>query len=344
MSAHANCPGADGLLILSFDPPLNQAFAADQNQGFGALVNYQSPMAATLRLEIISDGSNGAVVLAAQELGVASGQGTVELASSAALPGGGAVSLDVTQLAPGCAGVADTIVYNQGPGGGANPPPPPSPVPGGGTSVDFARFVMEGLYGRPTVPGEAEVLAADLDAGRLTPAQAVAGLAVGAERQQFVAPMARLYQAAFDRLPDRPGLDYWVAVFRANTAAHVAIADGFAASAEFQARYGADLSAEAFIDQLYLNVLDRPADAAGLANWTAAFEGGASRGTMVVAFADSAENIAQGEGALTVWLIYQLLLGRPPSEGELAQNTGRDPAALAAELLGSPGYVGPDLP
>ena len=66
-----------------------------------------------------------------------------------------------------------------------------------------------------------------------------------------------------------------------------------AGSAEFTARYGG-LSNREFVSQLYQNALDRPGDAGGVGFWTRALDsGGASRGGVVSAFANSAEMTAK---------------------------------------------------
>lgn len=45
------------------------------------------------------------------------------------------------------------------------------------------------------------------------------------------------------------------------------MAASFIVSGEFTARYGNNLSNAAFVDALYMNVLDRPGDAGGVAYW-----------------------------------------------------------------------------
>ena len=76
---------------------------------------------------------------------------------------------------------------------------------------------------------------------------------------ETTASVARLYDAAFDRLPDGGGLLYWKnQVDDGNSLSTVA--DSFAFSAEFQNTYG-NLSHQGFVEQLYHNVLDRAGEA-----------------------------------------------------------------------------------
>lgn len=107
------------------------------------------------------------------------------------------------------------------------------------------------------------------------------------------AQVTRLYDAALDRAPDDAGLAFWTNALQSGTSLD-AIADVFVASPEFQGRYG-NLGAGEFVDRLYLNVLDREADAPGRAFWTNALQSGAlDRGGVTLAFSESPENLAGG--------------------------------------------------
>jgi hypothetical protein len=114
----------------------------------------------------------------------------------------------------------------------------------------------------------------------------------------------RFYETALDRLPDAGGLGHWIPA-REHGLTLGQMADAFTGSAEFQARYGA-LSDAGFVERLYLNALDRPGDAEGIAHWTDDLAAGAlSRAEVVVGFAFSAEMAAKlaplaGEGIVFV--------------------------------------------
>lgn len=98
----------------------------------------------------------------------------------------------------------------------------------------------------------------------------------------FVGAMVRLYQAAFDRVPDQGGLKVWV-----NSGLSLdEIADGFCNSQEFNNRYGSNEVNEAFVISLYKNVLGREPDADGLANWT---NSGLSAAQMLAGFSEAQE-------------------------------------------------------
>ena len=114
-----------------------------------------------------------------------------------------------------------------------------------------------------------------------------AGLWVPDAQAQMI---ARMYDATFDRLPDVAGLAGWTDALKAGTSL-LSIAATFAASAEFQARYGT-VTNEQFVRQMYQFCLNRVADAGGLALWTNALNSGTSRAQMLLNFSESAEHVA----------------------------------------------------
>lgn len=97
----------------------------------------------------------------------------------------------------------------------------------------------------------------------------------------------RLYRAAFLRSPEGSSLLFWAKAHQGGRTLGT-IAQRFAATAEFQRRYGT-LTDEAFVDQMYRNVFGRSPDAAGRAHWVGVLDGGRSRALVVVALSESAE-------------------------------------------------------
>ena len=98
----------------------------------------------------------------------------------------------------------------------------------------------------------------------------------------------RLYRAHFLRASDAGGLEYWVGRHTGQGLSLPAISNHFAASQEFQARYG-NISARAFVDLVYRNVLNRAPDAGGYNYWLQRLHQGMSRGEMMLHFSESAE-------------------------------------------------------
>ncbi|WP_194725882.1 DUF4214 domain-containing protein [Noviherbaspirillum malthae] len=112
----------------------------------------------------------------------------------------------------------------------------------------------------------------------------------GSEAQAY-----RLYQAAFDRAPDQPGLNFWIN-HMGNGLSLTGVAASFIGSNEFQTLYGANPSTTEFVTRLYSNVLNRAPDAAGQAHWEAALNGGTlTRAQVLMSFSESAENRANVE-------------------------------------------------
>ncbi|MEO1568863.1 MAG: Ig-like domain-containing protein [Pseudomonadota bacterium] len=105
--------------------------------------------------------------------------------------------------------------------------------------------------------------------------------------------VAYLYEAALGRFPDLGGVNFWINVVNGGGFTLTEMAGAFLGSQEFTDLFGAvdTLSDRQLIDQLYLNVLDRPGEAGGVAFW----EGQlglptVSREDMLLSFAESAEN------------------------------------------------------
>ena len=121
---------------------------------------------------------------------------------------------------------------------------------------------------------------------------------------ETAASVARLYDAAFNRLPDGGGLLGWKDAVDHGMSLSAA-ADGFAFSAEFQNTYG-NLSNQGLVEQLYHNVLDRAGEAAGVAGWTAALNSGQmDRGDVLLGFSESLEHQLKTESVIDhgIWIV-----------------------------------------
>ncbi len=113
----------------------------------------------------------------------------------------------------------------------------------------------------------------------------------------------RVYQAAFDRKPDIPGLSFWM--FNMDNGVTLeAVAKGFLESEEAIKLYGANPTAEEFVSKLYNNVLHRAPEKAGYDFWVNAIKLGFSRSELLAQFAESAENRAQVIGVIEGGIDY----------------------------------------
>lgn len=79
--------------------------------------------------------------------------------------------------------------------------------------------------------------------------------------------LIELYIATFGRAPDASGYRFWKAHLDAHTLTIQNIAKLFFDATETQIRYPSTLSTSDFVDTIYTNVLDRPAESDGKAYW-----------------------------------------------------------------------------
>ena len=181
----------------------------------------------------------------------------------------------------------------------------------GGAGLDVAAY--RGAMAEYDIRAGATVMVSDHAAGRDG-----ADTLQGVERLRFADGMLaldtgvdgiagqayRIYQAAFNRTPDRDGVGFWISAMDHGQALP-SVAAGFVQSAEFKALYGAAPSSASVVEKLYLNVLHRPGEAAGVAYWTGVLEhGGASVPQVLAGFSESAENVAALVGVLANGFAY----------------------------------------
>lgn len=176
--------------------------------------------------------------------------------------------------------------------------------------------VLIGLAGNDTLDGGAGLDTAVYSNNRAgyTVTQTASGLSVsgpegtdtlsGIERLHFAdvtlafdidggaGQVYRLYQAAFNRVPDQGGLGSWISgVDHGLTLLEVA--SGFIGSAEFRGLYGANPTNAQFVTLLYSNVLQRAPDAGGYGYWVNQLASGAqTREQVLTGFSESPENKA----------------------------------------------------
>jgi hypothetical protein len=112
----------------------------------------------------------------------------------------------------------------------------------------------------------------------------------------------RIYQAAFNRVPDSAGLGFWIAAMDRGMSL-VDVAEQFVASGEFVGRYG-KLDGEAFLSTVYENVLHRAPDSGGLDFWMGYMNSGGSRAQILAQFSESHENQVQVIGAIGLGVSY----------------------------------------
>jgi Ca2+-binding RTX toxin-like protein len=113
----------------------------------------------------------------------------------------------------------------------------------------------------------------------------------------------RLYQAAFNRTPDLPGLGFWIKHMDEGLSLKEA-ANFFLTSPEAQKLYGINPSNEDLVKAMYANVLHRTPEAEGFNFWMGHLANGLSRADMLAYFSESPENKAALIGVLENGFTY----------------------------------------
>ncbi len=199
--------------------------------------------------------------------------------------------------------------------------------------------IYRDLLGRPADAGGLNFWATAVSSG-MSPAEVVEAFIDSAEVGGAYEPTIRLYRSAFLRPPDPNGLAYWVKTVRSGSDID-AVADVFATSTEFRNRYGSLSNAE-FVNRIYRNVLGRQADETGAAYWTGRLNSGMKRGQMLMAFAQSTENIRRTSVSARLSLLWVTLLQTIPGDENTAAWASRPSTTptidLIEEVLGSDAY------
>lgn len=113
----------------------------------------------------------------------------------------------------------------------------------------------------------------------------------------------RLYQAAFDRVPDSGGLAFWINASDIGYSL-LDIAKLFAQNKEYIDLY-ANTTNEQFVTKLYEHVLDRAPEGAGYEFWLNNLASGATnRDVVLTSFSESPENQAQVIGSISNGIEY----------------------------------------
>lgn len=120
----------------------------------------------------------------------------------------------------------------------------------------------------------------------------------------------RIYQAAFNRKPDLPGLGYWINEFDKG-ASLTQVAASFFQSPEFKALYGSSAPDNTvLITNLYLNVLHRSLDQSGFDYWSNQLKTGAiTQAGVLASFSESQENQLQVIAEIKNGIDYNPWLG-----------------------------------
>ena len=184
--------------------------------------------------------------------------------------------------------------------------------------------------------------------GTATRMNTIANFFNSAEFQGVIAPIARLYFAYFQRVPDYAGLQFWINQYKGGMTLD-AISQQFAASPEFTSTYGS-LNNSQFVTLVYNNVLGRAPDSTGLAFWTSQLDTAArNRGQVMTGFSESTEYQSLSYSRIYVTMMYVGMLRRSPDSSGFNfwvnyLDTGNPGFTLINGFLGSTEYHNRFLP
>ena len=185
----------------------------------------------------------------------------------------------------------------------------------------FVQQVYQDFLGRAADAGGLAYWVDAIDNQGVPRAQLVERFLNSAEFGQTVSPVTRLYFAYFNRIPDYPGLMYWIDMYSMGTPL-ATISNAFAGSAEFTATYGS-FDNGAFVTLVYQNVLGRDPDAGGLSYWTGVLDRSEqTRGQVMIGFSESIEYQTLMTSKIYVTMTYIGLLRRSPDQGGFDYWTG----------------------
>merc|ERR1712000_64122 len=138
--------------------------------------------------------------------------------------------------------------------------------------------------------------------------QAIDLLVNSAEANEFVAPIVRLYQATFGRVPDAEGLNFWSDFLRDQSEAGVNTFDvlttinaGFAASSEFATRFP-EAADDGIVDETFLTALYQQTFGRDPSEADVDFYVGTQISETLSAFAQSSETIDMFDGYVDLFL------------------------------------------
>jgi hypothetical protein len=202
---------------------------------------------------------------------------------------------------------------------------------GGATNSGFLSALYMGVLHRSIDPGAEQFYSQQLSDG-LTRTEAAATVIGSGESENLI--VNSLYQQYLHRAADSGGLSAFSSALQSGAPTESVIV-ALVGSSEYAQKVAGDPN-QLYVQQLYVDLLHRSADSAGLAHFTAALDSGAmTRQQLVDAILGSAEYRSD-----EVESVNQTYLSRPADTGGLALFTGSlaggaSPQQVAEALVGS---------
>ncbi|TFW17227.1 DUF4214 domain-containing protein [Massilia arenosa] len=212
------------------------------------------------------------------------------------------------------------------------------------STVSFLSQLYTNLLGRNPDASGLAWWADVIDSGRANAAEVTRDFIDSPEFGGVVQPLARLYYAAFGRIPDASGLQYWTHNAQGGQS-YADIVKYFAASPEFAKLYG-QLDSAAFLDALSTTALGHSMDTTARAGWLDKLaSGSATRADVLSSVVSSSEMAAHKAAEVKAIAAFYGTLGTMPGQADLAAAVATsDPAALITKLYASAAYQGVAAP
>ncbi len=213
------------------------------------------------------------------------------------------------------------------------------------SDVEYVDFLYQSALGRSADASGEAYWVNKLQTGAADRADILIGFSESAEHRALTAgivghgyfntddtyqAIALLYDSFAGRLPDQQGLIYYAELLRTGARTLDQIADGFAASPEFQHLTAGMTNAE-LVEFMYQNTLGRASDPAGAAYWIAKLDNGMDHGDLLIGFSQSTEHFRLMASSITNGIA--VLGGTTQSPQAEAQTVTGWPESKAAEPI-----------
>ena len=194
------------------------------------------------------------------------------------------------------------------------------------TTLEIIRGYFEDILqrsGSEVSNAELQSYASAVDSGALTLDQARAAL-INSPEGEAVQDVVRLYQVVFGRVPDQAGLNFQVDALRQANISIEDVANGFAASDEFESFFGSNEVDVPFINAVYLNTFGRIPSASEVQFY---LDSGFSAGRIALAFSESPEFLGTSQDAVEQFL-DEAGQGTQDYEGSLFEGGTNNPGNI----------------
>jgi len=203
-------------------------------------------------------------------------------------------------------------------------------------------YLYNSLVGRDPDQAGFDYWLSQLNSGNIELGGLAEALIESPEYSNVKEGIVRLYKAAFGRIPDKEGLDYWAQ--KINEGAHNLqdVSTLFITSPEFATRFGANPTVDQIVTKMYQNTFARTPDLEGFNYWVGQVNAGLTVSDLLLNFTESAEGVSAMNHHVQTVLSYDSLASRMPTTVELLGAPSQI-ASMIDVVIGDADYQGPDL-